>query len=97
MTFTELLPKIFQSLVIVNPEGLPTRRRPLLVEFPPELSPAVDLLVRERLLHTEGDGEKSTVSIGHERLFEAWPALKEYVQANKKTIDGPNTSGEPGT
>ena len=82
----ELLPKVFQSLVIVNPEGLPTRRRPLLVELPPEMRSAVDALVRERLLHTEGEGEKSTVSISHEKLFEAWPALKEYVQANKKLL-----------
>jgi formylglycine-generating enzyme required for sulfatase activity len=82
----ELLPKIFQSLVIVNPEGLPTRRRPLLADFPPELRPAVDLLIRERLFHTEGEGEKSTVSISHEKLFEAWPALREYVEANKKLL-----------
>jgi len=83
---SDLLPKIFQSLVIVNSEGLPTRRRPLLVEFPQELSPAVELLVRERLFHTEGEGEKSNVSISHEKLFDAWPALKEYVQANKRLL-----------
>jgi len=83
---SEILPKIFQSLVIVNSEGLPTRRRPLLVEFPQELSPAVELLVRERLVHTEGEGEKSNVSISHEKLFDAWPALKEYVQANKRLL-----------
>jgi formylglycine-generating enzyme required for sulfatase activity len=82
----ELLPKIFQSLVIVNPEGLPTRRRPLFAEFPAELRPAVDLLVRERLLLTEGGGEKSTVSISHEKLFGAWSALNDYVQANKKLL-----------
>jgi formylglycine-generating enzyme required for sulfatase activity len=83
---SRLLPKVFQSLVIVNPEGLPTRRRPLLAEFPRELRPAVDLLIRERLLHTEGEGEKSTVSISHEKLFEAWPALQQYVLANKKLL-----------
>jgi formylglycine-generating enzyme required for sulfatase activity len=81
-----LLPKIFQSLVIVNPEGLPTRRRPLLVEFPSELHPAVDLLVRERLLHTEGEDEKSTVSISHEKLFEAWPMLRAYIATHKKAL-----------
>jgi Domain of unknown function (DUF4062)/AAA ATPase domain len=83
---SELLPKIFQSLVIVNSEGLPTRRRPLFVEFPQELRQAVELLVRERLVHTEGEGEKSNVSISHEKLFDAWPALKEYVQANKRLL-----------
>ena len=67
----ELLPKIFQSLVIVNPEGLPTRRRPLLSAFSEAQRPVVKLLTDERLLHTEGEGEKSTVSISHEKLFEA--------------------------
>jgi uncharacterized membrane protein YtjA (UPF0391 family) len=46
----------------------------------------VDLLVRERLVHTEGEGEKSNVSISHETLFDAWPALKEYVQGNKRLL-----------
>jgi hypothetical protein len=82
----KLLPKIFQRLIIINPEGFPTRRRPPLVEFPQELHPVVNLLVRERLIHTEGEGDKSTVSISHEKLFETWPALMEYLQANKRLL-----------
>ncbi len=81
-----LLPEVFQSLVLVNREGLPTRRRPLLADFPPALRPVVDLLIRKRLLHSEAEGEKSTAAISHEKLFEAWPALKEYVQTNKKML-----------
>jgi hypothetical protein len=75
----ELLPEIFQSLVIVNPDGLPTRRRPLLSGFSEAQHPVVKLLTDERLLHTEGEGETSTVSISHEKLFEAWPALRDYI------------------
>ena len=82
----KLLPKIFQRLIIVNPEGLPTRRRPPLVEFPQELHPAINLLVRERLIHTEGEGDKSNVSISHEKLFDTWPTLQEYLQANKRLL-----------
>ena len=82
----ELLPKIFQSLVIVNPEGLPTRRRPLLSGFSEAQRPVVKLLTDERLLHTEGEGEAGTVSISHEKLFEAWPALRDYISVNKKSL-----------
>jgi len=80
------LSKLFQSLVIVNAEGLPTRRRPLRSEFPPEMSEFINIMVRERLLHTEGEGTNATVSISHEKLFEAWPSLREYVATNKKQL-----------
>src|SRR5262249_31605950 len=82
----ELLPEIFQSLVIVNPEGLPTRRRPLLSEFSEAQRSVIKLLTDERLLHTEGEGLASTVSISHEKLFEAWPALRDYISVNKKSL-----------
>ena len=80
------LPKLFQSLVILNLEGFPTRRRPLLSEFPEDMQELVNLLVQERLLHTEGEGNKASVSISHERLFDAWPSLKEYIAKNKKQL-----------
>ena len=82
----ELLPKIFQSPVIVNPDGLPTRRRPLFSGFSEAQRPVAKLLTDERLLHTEGEGEASTVSISHEKLFEAWPALRDYISVNKKSM-----------
>jgi formylglycine-generating enzyme required for sulfatase activity len=82
----ELLPDIFQSLVIVNPEGLPTRRRPLLSDFSEAQKSVIKLLTDKRLLHTEGEGETSTVSISHEKLFAAWPALRDYIDANKKSL-----------
>jgi formylglycine-generating enzyme required for sulfatase activity len=83
---SNLLSKLFQSLVNVNPEGLPTRKRPRFVEFSSELRQLANVLVRERLLHTEGEGESATVSISHEKLFEAWPALRDFVAANKKQL-----------
>ena len=81
---SDLLPKLFQSLVIVKEEGLPTRRRPLLSEFPEEMKKLIALLVEGRLLHTEGEDKNATVSISHEKLFEAWPALRDYISVNKK-------------
>ena len=77
---------VSQSLVIVNPEGLPNRRRPLRSGFSEAQRPVVKLLTDERLLHTEGEGETSTVSISHEKLFEAWPALRDYISVNKKSL-----------
>jgi|GEM_PF-1406787 len=81
-----LLAKLFESLVIVNTEGLPTRRRPLRSEVPREMNELVNVLVGARLLRTEGEGQRATVSISHERLFEAWPSLKDYVTKNKKQL-----------
>jgi hypothetical protein len=78
--------KLFQSLVIVKEESLPTRRRPLLSEFPPEINKLINLLVRERLMCTEGDGNNATVWLSHEKLFDAWPSLREYIAANKKQL-----------
>ena len=91
----DLLPKVFQSLVIVKEEGLPTRRRPLLSDFTPEMTKLIDALVLGRLLHTEGEGKDATVSLSHEKLFDAWPSLRDYVETNKKRINGSNAVGEP--
>lgn len=82
----ERLPMLFQALVMVNIEGVPMRRRPFVSEFPPEMSGLIKTLVDARLLHTEGVDSGSTVSISHEKLFEAWPSLRDYVEANKKRL-----------
>lgn len=81
-----LLARLFESLVIVSTEGLPTRSRPLLAEFSPEMRGLIEVLVQKRLLRTEGQGAQATVSISHETLFEAWPSLKDYIDKNKKQL-----------
>ena len=80
------LPTLFDSLVIVNAKGLPTRRRPLRSEFLPAMNDLIEGLVRARLLRTEGEGQRATVSISHEKLFEAWPSLRQYVDTNNKEL-----------
>lgn len=80
-----LLPRVFDSLVTVNSEGLPGRRRPLRSEFPSQMNELIDALVRERLLHLEGD-QNPVVSISHEALFEAWPSLRAYIADNRKQL-----------
>lgn len=85
----EVLPALFQALVNVQKEeGIPTRNRQKKHEFPDHLQPVINQLVTERLFRTEGEGEDATVSISHEKLFDAWPALKEYVGTkNKELVD----------
>jgi formylglycine-generating enzyme required for sulfatase activity len=80
------LAMIFDSLVLVREEGLPTRNRPIIGDFTREVWPLLDVLVNARLLRTEGEGAAATVSISHEKLFEAWPALRDYISANKKAL-----------
>ncbi len=83
----ELLPNIFPTFVnIQKGEGIPTRRTPLVSGFKGKLRKVVALLVKERLLKTEGEGESATVSITHETFFQAWPALREYVETQQKAL-----------
>ena len=84
-----VLPDIFQTLVKLHKdEGTPTRNRPLKSTFTGNLQAVVDLLISApaRLLRTEGEGNDATVSISHEALFGAWPALKDYVETHKKSL-----------
>lgn len=80
------LPSIFQSLLVVNVDGQPTRRRALKTGFPDDLLGIVDLLIPARLLTTEGEGEESNVSVAHEKLFEAWPALARWIADNRDDL-----------
>ncbi len=83
----KVLPNLFHFLAKVQKEeGLPTRNRPKKTDFDAYLHPVIDRLVTERLLRTEGEGEEATISISHEKLFEAWPALREYVRIHKKAL-----------
>lgn len=82
------LAAIFQPLLVVNVDGQPIRRRALKVGFPDDLLGIVDLLITApaRLLTTEGEGEESTVSVAHEKLFDAWPALARWITDNRDDL-----------
>ena len=83
------LPEVFSALLTVNAEGLPTRRRARRADFAPALRPIVELLVKARLLVAEGDAEgegESTVSVAHEKLFEAWPALTQWIAEHQEEL-----------
>jgi formylglycine-generating enzyme required for sulfatase activity len=80
------LPRVFQSLLVVNEEGQPTRRRVPVAQFTEDLRGLVDILIPARLLSTEGEGEAATVSLAHEKLTEAWPALWKWIGDNKRDL-----------
>lgn len=82
----ERLPCLFQSLLVVNIEGQPTRRRAVKKMLSPDLRDIADHLATRRLLTTEGEGEESTVSVAHEKLFEAWPALARWIAENRDDL-----------
>ena len=80
------LADIFPSLVRADLEGLPTRRRAPVADFTAELAPLLQALVNARLLTAEVEGKSSTVSVAHERLFEAWPALERWVAGHQDDL-----------
>jgi formylglycine-generating enzyme required for sulfatase activity len=80
------LPALFQELVVVNSEGLPTRRRVRLADLSPELEPLADGLIKARLLTSEGQGADSTVSVAHEKLFQAWPILVHWIAEHQDDL-----------
>jgi hypothetical protein len=73
-------------LLVVDPEGLPTRRRARCNGLADKLRPVADGLINARLLSTEGEGVDSTVTVAHEKLFEAWPALARWIEENKDDL-----------
>lgn len=83
---TMLLDQLFYVLVEVEFDERATRRRPKLNDLGGSLKEIVNELVRNRLLTTEGEGVDCTVSVAHERLLSAWPALAGWIAANKKDL-----------
>ncbi len=83
----DVLPKIFAPLVVMMSEGQPTRRRVRKDSYDVKLVPVVDLLIKERLLQgEEGEQAESLVSIAHEKLFQAWPSLAQWVSDNQHDL-----------
>ncbi len=73
------LAEIFEALVHADVEGLPTRRSVPSQEFSDHMHTVIDALVKGQLLTVQGGRDKGTVTVAHERLFNAWPALAHWV------------------
>jgi formylglycine-generating enzyme required for sulfatase activity len=80
------LAELFQTLVRVDVEGMPTRRRIRKTALPEALRPLAEGLIKGRLLAPEGEGAESGVSVAHERLFQAWPALAHWVAEHQDEL-----------
>ena len=79
----ELLPDIFKPLVVINIDKQPTRRRASPTEFDESIQPVKNLMIKERLLTSDGEVEQSTIAVAHEKLFVAWPTLASWVAASR--------------
>ena len=77
-----VLKPLFPRLVSVSPEGVVTRQRVPRASLSAPEATAVRVLEARRLLAGESDGAdaaKAAVSVAHERLFKAWPMLRDWI------------------
>jgi hypothetical protein len=74
------------TLVVVTIDRQPTRKRTAKRDFADDVQPVIDVLVKERLLSAEGEGEDSVISVAHEKLFGDWPRLEQWVAENREHL-----------
>jgi WD40 repeat protein/transcriptional regulator with XRE-family HTH domain len=91
-TEQELARSIFSRLIEIGRGTQDTRRTALFDELIPTDSKAADvqLVIRKladaRLITTDEQAGKDTVTISHEKLIDAWPWLRRLVDENRETI-----------
>lgn len=85
--------RVFEQLVIIGPEGEPTRRpvpRSELVGLARgrDLDEVVEPWTRARLLNLDRhpDTREPTVEVAHEALLREWPRLRGWVDADRAAI-----------
>ncbi|HLO14565.1 MAG TPA: AAA family ATPase [Anaerolineales bacterium] len=88
----ELTRSIFSGLIEVGRGTQDTRRTALFDELVPANAKAADVeavvhkLADARLIITDEQAGKDTVTISHEKLIDAWPWLKKLVNENRDVI-----------
>ena len=88
----ELTRSIFSGLIEIGRGTQDTKRTALFDELipantrPEEVSIIVQKLADARLIITDEQAGKDTVTISHEKLIEAWPWLKKLVNENRDVI-----------
>lgn len=68
------------ALVTTDAVGEPRRRTANRNEIPASSLGLADLLVDERLLVADGEGDDARLEVAHESLFRAWPLLNQIVE-----------------
>ena len=81
------LPWLFAELVQINEDGIVTRRRVPKARLAASeaLQPLVDHLTDARLLVTSGE-ENPVIEVAHERLFEAWEPLANWIEERRDDL-----------
>ena len=88
----ELARSIFRGLIEIRHGTQDTRRTALFDElipsgsYPADVKVVVQKLADARLITTDEQAGKYTVTISHERLIEAWPWLQKLVNENREVI-----------
>src|SRR5687768_9019822 len=88
----DLARSIFSGLIEIGRGTQDTKRTALFDELIPantkaeEVGSIVQKLADARLIVTDEQGGKDTVTISHEKLIEAWPWLKKLVNENRDVI-----------
>ena len=88
----QLARSVFSGLIEIGRGTSDTRRTALFDELVPSGADAavvkavVQKLADTRLITTDEQGDKDTVTIAHERLIEAWPWLRRLVNENRDAI-----------
>jgi len=82
--------RVFAELVHVEHGRPSTRKRVLLTLFKDDegAKKLIDALAgpKCRVLVTSGDGDDALIEVAHEKLFTAWPLLKNYVADHQKQL-----------
>ena len=91
--------RLFERLVVVNPEGEPTRRRALRSELEhaargasggpdPEVLDVIEAWAQARLLTVDRHPQSRapTVEVAHEALLRDWPRLRSWLEEDREAI-----------
>ncbi len=88
----QLARMIFGGLIELGRGHQDTRRTAVFDELVPanvaagQVEAVVQKLADARLITTDEQGDKDTVSIAHERLIDAWPWLRMLINENREAI-----------
>jgi WD40 repeat protein len=74
------------SLVTVDEQGRPTKRRVAFDEFASVIAAEFDPFVSRRLLSTEAVAEKTFIAVAHEAFLLNWPPLTVEIEAQAAAL-----------
>jgi formylglycine-generating enzyme required for sulfatase activity len=82
--------RVFAELLHLERERPPTRRRAIRSTFSSHQAAInlIDALAGQecRVLVTSGTGQEAVVEVAHEKLFTAWPELKDWIEKSGEAL-----------